>query len=292
MTHVEREIASQPACWARAEAEAPGHAGVLPAPGQRVAVVGCRTSWFVAQSYAALREAGGAGVTDAFPASEAPREREYDQVVALTRSGSTTEVLELLGALRGRVRTLVVTADPRSAAVEAAAEAIVLDFADERSVVQTRFATTTLALLRASLGHALAGAVADAGAALADDLPAHMLSAEQLAFLGRGWTVGLAHEAALKLREAAGAWTESYPAMEYRHGPISIAEAGRGVWMLGPPPAGLADEIAATGARFEAGSLDPMADLVRVQRLAVARAEAADLDPDRPRNLARSVVLT
>ena len=292
MTHVEREIASQPGCWARAEAEAPGHAALLPAPGQRVAVVGCGTSWFVAQSYAALREASGAGVTDAFPASEAPRERGYDQVVALTRSGSTTEVLELLAALRGRVRTLVVTADPRSAAVEAAAEAIVLDFADERSVVQTRFATTTLALLRASLGQRLAHAVADAEAALADDLPAHMLSAEQLTFLGRGWTVGLAHEAALKLREAAGAWTESYPAMEYRHGPISIAEAGRGVWMLGPPPPGLADEIAATGARFEAGVLDPMAELVRVQRLAVARADAADLDPDRPRNLARSVVLT
>src|SRR3712207_7559300 len=45
-------------------------------------------------------------------------------------------------------------------------------------------------------------------------------------FLGRGWTIGLANEAALKLRESAQAWTESYPAMEYRHGPISITAPG------------------------------------------------------------------
>jgi glucosamine 6-phosphate synthetase-like amidotransferase/phosphosugar isomerase protein len=34
-----------------------------------------------------------------------------------------------------------------------------------------------------------------------------------------------------------------------------------------------------------------MAELVRVQRLAVALAAARGLDPDRPRNLSRSVVL-
>jgi glucosamine 6-phosphate synthetase-like amidotransferase/phosphosugar isomerase protein len=38
-------------------------------------------------------------------------------------------------------------------------------------------------------------------------------------------------------------------------------------------------------------ALDPLADLVRVQRLAVARAAARGLDPDLPRHLTRSVVL-
>jgi glucosamine 6-phosphate synthetase-like amidotransferase/phosphosugar isomerase protein len=42
---------------------------------------------------------------------------------------------------------------------------------------------------------------------------------------------------------------------------------------------------------LEAGRLDPLADLVRVQRLAVAIAQARGLDPDSPRNLTRSVVL-
>ena len=49
----------------------------------------------------------------------------------------------------------------------------------------------------------------------------------QITFLGRGWTVGLAREAALKCREAAAFWAEAYPAMDYRHGPISIAAPRR-----------------------------------------------------------------
>ena len=57
------------------------------------------------------------------------------------------------------------------------------------------------------------------------------------------------------------------------------------------PARGLADEVAATGARFEAGALDPLADLVRAQRVALARAQAQGLDPDEPRNLTRSVIL-
>ena len=63
----EAEIASQPGCWLRAADLAPAVAGVLPARGERVAVVGCGTSWFMAQAYAVLREASGDGETDAFP---------------------------------------------------------------------------------------------------------------------------------------------------------------------------------------------------------------------------------
>jgi fructoselysine-6-P-deglycase FrlB-like protein len=36
---------------------------------------------------------------------------------------------------------------------------------------------------------------------------------------------------------------------------------------------------------------DPLAELVRVQRAAVALAELRGLDPDTPRNLTRSVIL-
>jgi fructoselysine-6-P-deglycase FrlB-like protein len=101
----------------------------------------------------------------------------------------------------------------------------------------------------------------------------------------------MAEEAALKCREAAGFWTESYPAMEFRHGPISVSEPGTVVWVFGAAPPGLADEVAATGARFVSDGLDPMVDLIRAQRLAVALARHAGRDPDRPRSLSFSVVL-
>jgi fructoselysine-6-P-deglycase FrlB-like protein len=289
-THMAAELASQPETWARA-AELRDEQARLPDSGARIAVVGCGTSWFIAQSYACLREAGGHGETDAFAASEAFLDRSYDAVVALTRSGTTTEVLQLLERLRGRVPTVGIIGDATSSLVGLVDEVVALPFADERSIVQTRFATTALAFFRASLGENLDRAIADAGRAVAEDLDPELIASEQLTFLGGGWTVGLAHEAALKMREASQSWTESYPAMEYRHGPISIAAPGRVVWHFGEAPVGLAAEVAATGARFEAGRLDPMAELVRAQRVALARAQAKGLDADAPRSLTRSVIL-
>ncbi|WP_405010098.1 SIS domain-containing protein [Kitasatospora sp. NBC_01539] len=291
MTYVETEIASQPDCWRRAAALAATRQDVLPAHGERVAIVGCGTSLYMGQAYAALRESGGQGVTDAFAASEFPSARAYDRVIALTRSGTTTEVLDVVAALRGTVRTVAVTADPNTPVRSLADDLVVLDFADERSVVQTRFATTALTLLRAHLGLHTEAVEQDGRRALAEPLPAGLVDRTQFTFLGRGWTVGLANEAGLKMREAALAWTEAYPAMEYRHGPISIAAPTTVTWMLGEAPAGLARQIQATGARWVAGALDPLAELVRVHRLAVAVAEAKGLDPDRPRNLTRSVIL-
>ena len=287
----EAEIASQPACWLRAGELAAAVAGVLPAPGERVAVAGCGTSWFIAQSYAALREAAGHGETDAFAASEMPVGRRYDRVVALSRSGTTTEILQLLAQLDGTVPTLVITAAEQSPVAAAADAVIALDFADELSVVQTRFATTELALLRAHLGQDMTAVARAAEDILASPLPDVLTSATQFTFLGTGWTCGLASEAALKLREAAGMWTEAYPAMEYRHGPIAVTGPGSLVWLLGPAPDGLADEVVAAGGLAWPGQADPMAELVRVHRLAAAAARARGLDPDRPRNLSRSVIL-
>ncbi|MGW7720085.1 SIS domain-containing protein [Streptomyces chartreusis] len=291
MTHVEDELNSQPECWARAADEAAGLGGALPVPGERVAVVGCGTSYFMAQAFAALREGAGQGETDAFAASEFPAGRTYDRVLALTRSGTTTEVLDLLAGLKGRTPTTAITADPDTPVMAAADELVVLGYADERSVVQTRFATTALTLLRAHLGLHPDAAVADARTALAADLPEELVECGQFTFLGRGWTVGLANEAGLKMREASLSWTEAYPAMEYRHGPISITTAGTATWMFGEAPEGLAGQVHATGGLWIEGRLDPLAELVRAQRLAVAVAAARGLDPDRPRHLTRSVIL-
>jgi fructoselysine-6-P-deglycase FrlB-like protein len=289
---IEAEVASQPACWRRAAGLAAGLAGALPASGERVAVAGCGTSWFMAASYAAAREAAGQGETDAFAASEMPPGRRYDRVVVLSRSGTTTEIVQLLERLHGTTRTVAITAGPANPVAAAADDAIGLSFADEQSVVQTRFATTELALLRAHLGCDIGPVAAAAEAVLAEPLPPALLAARQFTFLGTGWTVGLASEAALKLREAAGMWTEAYPAMEYRHGPAAVTGPGSLVWLLGTPPDGLAGEVAAAGGTAWHTDVDPLAELVRVQRLAATVARARGLDPDRPRNLARSVILS
>jgi glutamine---fructose-6-phosphate transaminase (isomerizing) len=79
--------------------------------------------------------------------------------------------------------------------------------------------------------------------------------------------------------------------MEYRHGPISLADARSLVWIIGSPDPSLADDVRSTGATVRVASLDPMAELVLVHRTAVAMAGAKGLDPDHPPHLSRSVLL-
>lgn len=293
MVYTEDEIASQPACWLRAgELATEGDPTGLPEPGERVAVLGCGTSLYMAQAYARLREAAGRGETDAWAASEFPAGRRYDRVLAITRSGTTTEILAALERAGGADGpTTALTTDPDLPVSGVARELIALDFADERSVVQTRFATTALAFLRAHLGTNVRALAEAAAEALSAPLPKGALDKVQFTFLGTGWSVGLANEAALKLREASQCWAESYPAMEYRHGPVSVSDGRSLVWIFGQPPAGLVEDIARTGASLHMSTLDPMVDLVRAQRLAVELASACGLDADQPRNLGRSVIL-
>src|SRR5699024_9400834 len=89
-----------------------------------------------------------------------------------------------------------------------------------------------------------------------------------------------ADEAALKLREATQSWTEAYYAMEYRHGPIAIAEPGRVVSVFGPAPEGLSAQVEATGATWHAPGLDPLAQLVGAHLWAVRRVVTAPLPAD------------
>ena len=290
MSAVEDEIRDQPRAWSLAIDLATATSGLLPA-GERVAAVGCGSSWHAAKALAALRELAGEGETDAFAASEARLARGYDRVVAISRSGATTEILRALELVSPGTPTVALVGDPTSPVAARCDVVVDLSFADDRSVVQTRFVTTVVCLARAVLGLAPAGLLDDARAALSEPHPADPASIERAVILGSGWRVGLADAAALTLRETAGLWAESYPAMEYRHGPIATAGPGALVWLLDQPPDGLAGEVERTGATVASASLDPLAELIRIQRLALALAERRGLDPDRPPHLERAVVL-
>jgi glucosamine--fructose-6-phosphate aminotransferase (isomerizing) len=169
---------------------------------------------------------------------------------------------------------------------------VILDFADEEVVVQTRFATAVLALARSWLGDDIERAASAVEASAALPLPVDPGRFSHFVFLGAGWTTGLAHEAALKLRESAGVWAESYPAMEYRHGPVSAATDATLVWTLGAVDRSVLDAVAATSATVRDAGGDPLAELVVVQRFAVALALRRGRDPNSPLHLTRSVVLT
>jgi fructoselysine-6-P-deglycase FrlB-like protein len=286
------EIETQPEVWARALDLLGDAIPLLTRPGERVLVIGCGTSAFVAESFAALRESAGFGETDAAYASEPRPWRPYDTVIGITRSGTTTEVLDALRAVPAGVRKVVVTGVADSPCAQLADEVLLLDFADERSVVQTRFPTTFLFLARAAFGEDVSALPARATEALAGEQPETPPGFDHVVYLGRGWTYGLAQEAALKIREAAQAWAESYPLLDYRHGPIAVAHPGSLVWLLGVVDDGLARDIEATGATVVQSEADPLIQLLLAQRFAVDTAVARGLDPDHPRHLTRSIVLS
>jgi len=293
MTVTEAEIASQPQVWRAVMERLPQAQELLAARGERLLLLGCGTSAFVADSLAHLREAAGLGETDAAFASEPPLGRTYDRVVAITRSGTTTEVLDALAAFEG-VRTRgAVTAVAGMPVEHVVDQVLLLDVADETSVVQTRFPTALLVLALAALVPSAARHTLpdECAAALAEPLPIDPATVERSVFLGSGWTRGLADEAALKVRESAQAWSESYPLLDYRHGPIAVADPGTAVWVFGPAPEDLLDDIRRTGARVVTSDRHPIVQLVQAQRFAVALAAVRGLDPDHPRHLTRSVIL-
>lgn len=292
---MEAELSSQPAVWRRILALGPAPFETLPARGARVLAIGAGSSHHVLAAYAARRRALHGDLTHAVVASELEAidgcEQRYDVALVLSRSGTTSDAVRALERLDGRLPIAALLGDPHTPVGEAADAVVAMEFADERSVVQTRFATGALVLLLASLGEDLLPAVADAERALAEPLAVAPEPFDHVVFLGTGWTAPLAQEAALKCREAACLHTEAYPVGEYQHGPIAVAGPTSLVWSLAPLPGPLRAAIEATGATVREARFEPLAELVAVHRVALAAARARGLDPDAPAHLSRSVIL-
>jgi glucosamine--fructose-6-phosphate aminotransferase (isomerizing) len=291
MSITNAEIASQPAVWERALSDVGAARRVLGSPGERVLFLGCGTSEFVSESLAILRERSGLGESDAAYASEWRPGRQYDRVIALSRSGTTSEVLDVLDRIPNGPTKVAITGVVDAPIHDLVDDSLILEYADEESVVQTRFPTTVIAIARAVFGEDVSGLPGEAAAALAESDQNGVGGLDHFVYLGSGWTYGLAQEGALKIREAAQAWSESYPLLEYRHGPIAVAHPGSLVTIFGDADPEIVADIERTGAVVRSGSADPLVQLVTAQRLAVQLAESRGLDPDNPRHLTRSVIL-
>jgi glutamine---fructose-6-phosphate transaminase (isomerizing) len=132
--------------------------------------------------------------------------------------------------------------------------------------------------------------------------------AVNLFVVARGFGLGVAQEAALKLKETCGLHAEAFSAAEVKHGPMALVRAGFPVLMLtqrDDTQAGIAElgaEFAARGARvLVAGTevagattlpvvpahpvIEPLLRIQSFYRMAERLARARGLDPDRPPHL-------
>ncbi|WP_223624440.1 SIS domain-containing protein [Microbacterium sp. EST19A] len=287
------ELTSQPEIWQQALDLAERHRALLPAAGEKVLIVGCGTSYYIGDSYAYLRNDAGLGRTRAAIPSELDWIDDDEHIVVISRSGTTQDVVDLVERYGATHRITAILGDTDTPLGRLCTDRTVhLDFADEKSIVQTRFATTVLTTLRASIDQVPATLVDDARTALAETLPTDPEHVQHIVFLGHRWTNGLAQEAALKVRESAGFWTEAYSMWEYQHGPISCAGPNTLVWFLGEAPDVIADDVRSTGAAVYVNDLDPQANLPLAHRLAVDLAALRGRNPDTPPFLNRSVLVT
>jgi len=290
-THTEAEIASQPDHWIRVADESDGWRDILPADDVEVGVIGCGTSHYMGMAFARLREGAGLPRSEAVVASQLPPRVFGLEIVAISRSGTTTDLLDGLERLRPKSRIVLITAAPNSPAAELAHDVISIEWAAENSIVGTRSATTALAGLRSASGVDIRSVAAEASDHLGRPLPLDPTSFDRFVFLGQGWAEAIAHESALKLREIAGAWSESYSTLEYLHGPISAANDRSVVWVFGDAPPAALEMIRNAGDHVVATQGDAMATIVLVQRLGVELARHNGRDPDNPPHLTASIVL-
>ena len=142
------EIASQPEMWTRALGDDDLGLDRLPADGESVLVLGCGTSYYIGDAWAQLRTGAGRGRTRAAVPTQLTWVDPDEVILLISRSGTTSDVERVGRRLSGDHRVVGLIGTPDSP-VEAVCHASVsLAFADETSVVQTRFATTGLAVLR------------------------------------------------------------------------------------------------------------------------------------------------
>ena len=249
--HTLAEIYSQPKIWSETEKKL-REAGTLDhlagafSPRSPWLFVGCGSSYYLSRLIAALWTKHFYIPATGVPASEllfAPEETlrriGADQIVLMSRSGETTEVLRAAELLQSHksVQTLGVTCNSESVLEKLCSYTFKLDWADENSTVMTRsFSAILLALQR--LGLRFVGDQQFSSAL--DELPekgqvwldkdapkieefAGKRKFADYIFLGQGVHYWLAQEAGLKITEMSSSYAQVYHSLEFRHGPRSIA---------------------------------------------------------------------
>ena len=247
-------------------ARAPVAASALLAGAQRIVVTGAGSSYYLAQSVAAVARAALRRPVIAAPLSELILRPEgvlvgaagaaREPVVIISRSGSTSEAVSVAERMRAAGHpTVAVTCRPDSPLAATADVMLVSPAGDEDAIVMTRSFASMLALLLEVV--ALVGGAPDLAADLAR-LPDHWGDASAAARIGRrlgatdwsrvvilggGPAFGIAAEWGLKLTETSQVPTSAYEPLEFRHGPISVCEPGMlVVGLVGGP--GAIEEVA------------------------------------------------
>jgi glucosamine--fructose-6-phosphate aminotransferase (isomerizing) len=205
--------------------------------------VGCGTSFYLAQAAAASFTSLLGVAARAVPASEIlifpalvfPRGASHYFPVLISRSGHTSEVLQVAEYLQAQsTEFLAITCDGRELE-QTTPRVLRLPVVEHSTVMTSSFTSMLLGL------QYLAATIAkdDAFLSAIETLPAHLerlldeygpkveafakQEFDDFAFLGQGALYAIASETALKVMESSSTYAQYFHTLEFRHGPKSIA---------------------------------------------------------------------
>lgn len=243
--------------------------------------------------------------------------------IAISQSGRSPDIVDMQRAARRAGALAVAFVNdvasplaeetevllPLAAGVEhsvAATKSMIAGLAAGASLVAAWREDRQLAAALSGLPDILRGQTAAPPAAMLEQLA----KARNAFVLGRGATLAIAAEAALKLKETCAIHAESYSAAEVLHGPAELVESGfpviafvpsdearkgmlptlvalsnAGATVIAIESGGADDAHRLATAKVEATLLEPVVMIHRFYRLAEALAHRLGRDPDRPRNL-------
>ena len=242
--------------------------------------------------------------------------------LTISQSGRSDDLIETAAMARaaGAITAAIVN-DSQSPLADASQIVLPLGAGTERSVAATKsFVTSLAALLQLTAlwtddpairsAHArLPTRLAQAGCLDWDQALAALTRADSLITIGRGPTLAIAREAALKLKETCELHAEAFSAAEFRHGPIALISGALPILAFNPCDdaalslTALVDDLRRKGARVlvaEPGSAQgdrlpalspdhPDADAICMVQsfyaLLVKLAARRGTDADRPRHL-------
>ena len=337
------EITTQPKAWAGAlNSFASMQDDMLAAwrtnPPQQIIVTGCGSTHYLSQTVAELLQQQTAVSTRAYPASElllsantAWLDAPSTLMIAISRSGTTTETLEAVKGFQKRNGRFLwtITCYPDSPLAAASDLVFAIEAAQEESVAQTRSFASML-LMAQMIAATLGGINIEA----ADQFPAigynliqqteelvatiaQQENIDRLYFLGSGAQYGIANEIMLKMTEMSLSHSSAFHFMEFRHGPMSmVTENALVIGLLSSDnythEAQVLQEMGELGAHTLAlnptkntvnatwqvqlppnlpACLLPLLYLPPLQLLAYHRSMGKGLNPDNPRNLTAVIYL-
>jgi len=321
--YMEKEIFDQPKVLTNLASQNLNSIKKLIKPDRKTYFLGCGTAYYAAlfAEYCFRFHGFEAEAVMASEYQKLIRLVKQDQLlIVLSQSGETIDIINSVKELtKKKIPIVALTNVLGSSLYRLADYKVLLGAGQEVAVASTKAFTAKLAIILILLG--LDSNLIKAAAVMALDrkkirtLSQTIKDCEHIFIIGRGLSYPIALEAALKIKEVSYIHAEAYAAGELKHGPIALIDKGTPAIIIAPNDETLTDMISSAHEIKARGGLiigispqdNPVFDIhlpvhdlkqataipltVVAQLLAYDLAIARGLNPDKPRNLAKSVTV-